>query len=562
MFCPNCGADNADGSQLCANCGTELRAAPAEPAETPEPAAEEAPAASKKLAIRGLWAAFLLKVKPVMDKVRPFVQQNKLLVTGIAGGVALILCIAIIIGMLTAGNGFTPYRHAIRAEINDSGNVIILYDAKKAIVTSMEASAISEARDSIDGSVHAFLTKEGELAVVKDKKVTVVADEVQNFILSVNGGGIGYIAKDGDKSVLYLYTLKNKKTTAVTDENPYSYDLSPDGKTIAYFQQDADAKEATLMYFNGSKRIKITSSAVKLLGLSNKGKYIYVVSKNDDNEAILYTYNTKGEREKLGACSTVRTVFNEDHTQILFYNRKSREEDQRSYISTKGKEGVKVSSSFAIPLCPSGSDYYSANIPGNESNSRTVPAANLYNKVYLCYADGQTNAWYLRKNTDKSAKLANNISNPTLDESGKYLYYINKDGDLNVLQVKHGDSASDKAKQLASDVSNYVVTSNRSKVYYVSEKSLYSCNGKTGSGKRTIASEDVSSTLVINRKDVVYYIMDGDVYACSNGRKGSKVVADGKYLYDAPNGVVCVETDDAIFATQGKKSLTKVYESN
>ncbi len=556
MFCPNCGADNADGSQLCANCGTELRAAPAEPAETPEPAAEEAPAASKKLAIRGLWAAFLLKVKPVMDKVRPFVQQNKLLVTGIAGGVALILCIAIIIGMLTAGNGFTPYRHAIRAEINDSGNVIILYDAKKAIVTSIEASAISEARDSIDGSVYAFLTKEGELAVVKDKKVTVVADEVQNFILSVNGGGIGYIAKDGDKSVLYLYTLKNKKTTAVTDENPSSYDLSPDGKTIAYFQQDADAEDATLMYFNGSKRIKITSSAVKLLGLSNKGKYIYVVSRNDDNEAILYTYNTKGEREKLGACSTGDAVFNEDHTQILFYNSKSLGEDPRSYISTKGKEGVKVSSSLAVPICPSGSYYYTA------GSSLTVPAANLYNKVYLCYADGQTNAWYLRKNTDKSAKLANNISNPTLDESGKYLYYINKDGDLNVLQVKHGDSASDKAKQLASDVHSYVVTSNRSKIYYVSEKSLYSCNGKTGSGKRTIASEDVSSTLVINRKDVVYYIMDGDVYACSNGRKGSKVVSDAKRLYYAHNGVVYVNTDDAIFATQGKKSLTKVYESN
>lgn len=550
MFCPNCGTENAEGTKFCASCGTGLEAAPATPAENAEPA-NATSGESKKLNIRGLWASLMLKAKPVLNKISPFVQQNKLLVTGVAGGVALVLCIVIIIAMLTAGNGFTAYEHAIYAYTND-GKVLVRYDANKIIETEIEAERIDGRQSSMDGSVYVFLTSEGELAVVKSKKVTMVAEDVTSFVLSASGTHIGYIAGDEDDSELFLYTIKNKKNVTITDETVTSYDLSPDGKSVAYLQQSEDDEKATLMYFNGSKSEKVTSGEMTLLGLSNKGKYIYIASEKDDEE-VLYSYNTKGDREKLGNIAVPYVMFNEDHTQILFYNGKS-QNDLKTYLSTKGKEGVKISSSRAMVLRPEGSSLF---VSGNNA---TVPTDDLYNKVYICVSDNQRNAWYIRKNTDKSTKLANDIGDCTLDESGKYLYYTD-DGDLKVLKVSDGDSASDKAKLLATDVDNYVVTSNRSQVYYVSDNALYSCNGKKGGSKKTIASDDVETySLAINRKDVVYYIMDDDAYACSNGSKGTKVASDVEDINGTTCGIVYVETEDTLYATSGAKKLTKIYE--
>ena len=212
---------------------------------------------------------------------------------------------------------------------------------------------------------------------------------------------------------------------------------------------------------------------------------------------------------------------------------------------------MKISSSAAYLLTPNSAATFSDGV------SYTEPTDNLFNKVYSCGG----NLWYIRKNTDKSNKLANDASSATLSEDAKYVYYINK-GELKVLKVSHGDSASDKAKVLAEDISNYVVTSDRKKVYYVSDGSLYAVNGKTGKGKKTVANDGVSSDLAINAKDVVYYYMEGDVYASKNGGKGKKVVSDASYLENSENGIVYVYTDDTIYATKGAKKPSKIFTAD
>ena len=585
MKCVNCGAELPEGSKFCGSCGT---AAPVEPViepvveqpvavdttvETPEsPAAVEAPKKEKgpskiKLAMAALGAKLkplTEKAQPLVDKCKPFVQKNKLYLAGAACVLILLVTVLIIVGACNNGNGFTPVDHYITAFVaNDE--IMIQYDNKKSIKTGIEATAILDdygignwigisldlvtPKSSIDGNVFAFLTTEGKLVVVTGKKATVMAEDVCAFVLSESGKGIVYATMSDDECTLKWQKVGSKKAVTVLGnfDVSTSFALSPDGKTVTYFKYN-DEGEASLMYFNGSKHTKITSNAVNLVGMANKGKYIYVTAYDSEkNENYLYSYNTKGNKQKLGVCGDNEFYFNEDHTQILFYS------DGKSYISSKGKEAVRISSGEAAIITPDSTRCYEL------GDVTTVPTANLYNKAYTVYKDRQYNAWYIRKNVDRSSKLASNASSLTMDESGKYLYYTDKDNDLKMLKISHGDRASDKAKLIAEDVDNFVVTSDRKRVYFIAEDSLFSCNGKTGKGKKTIANDGLGYTLVLNQKDICYYMVEGDVYACSNGRKGKLVVADADDLYATENGIVYVETDDAIFATKTAKKPAKIY---
>lgn len=536
MFCPNCGTENAEGAAFCAACGSAMNAAPVEaPVQeaAPAPVMTETPAPEKKDA--------LAPVKALMQKVAPLVQKYKLFIAGALGIVALVLCISILCAIFS-GNGFIAMKHSIQVEVEDD-EVIILYDAKKVKATGLEAGSISDSQTNIDGTVLALVTNEGDLAVVKGTKLTKVASDVSSFKLSEDGTGIAYIVNDDGDLTLNLYNVKTKKSKEVSDDIYRSYTISPNGDTVAYLEMKEDDDEAKLMVFKGNKSTKVTSNEVVLLGISDKAKFIYVVGENDDGESTLYVYNKKGDRTKLGSISDSYVYFNDDHTQICFYS------DGKTYVSTKGKEAVKIASSGAYVLVPNSSEYFY-----NNGYYVTMPTDNLFNKVYSC----EGNIWYIRKNTDKSVKLVNEASRPTLSEDGKYVYFYKND-ELKVLKVSHGDNAASKAKVLAEDVGDYVVTSNGKKVYYISDGSVYCVNAKNGKGKKTIANDDVEGYLYINAKDVVYYAMEGDVYASKNGGKGKKIASDVEYIEQTANGVVYITTEDALFATKGAKKPAKVY---
>ena len=575
MKCENCGTELAEDVKLCNACGTALNAEPAPekttaevsevPAETtecPAPKKEKGPSKVKQ-ALIGIVAKVKPVVTPVVEKCRPFVQKNKLWFVGGACLAILLITVLVIASACNTGNGYTPFEHAISAQVSEDGEVLIRYDNKKVIKTGIESTSITNRQLSIDGNVLAFLTSEDALVVVKGKKATVVAEGVTEYILSVTGQGIAYVTEDedGEATLMLMKVGKKKATTVAEDFNHSDFDLSPDGKSIAYFKYDSENDESDLMFFNGSKHKKIASNKVDLIGLSNKGKYIYVVAYDaENNENTLYTYNTKGNKQKLGTCLDVAYAFNEDHTQIMFYDGELDWEtgiEAKTYISTKGKEAKRLSSSLARPIIPSGSLTYSVGDVG------TIPTDNLYNKTYTCYKDNQINIWFLKKNPDKSNKLISNVGDDyVLDASGKYLYYTNKENNLKVLKISHGDRASDKAKLIAEDVDNFVVTSDRSRVYYISEDALYSVNGKNGKNKKTIANEDVGYTLALNQKDICYYYVEGDVYACSNGKKGKMVVAEADDIDVSPNGIVYIETEDAMYASKTAKKPTKIFSED
>lgn len=553
MNCTNCGAELAPESKFCVACGTPAAqpavTAPVEPAAPVEQAAAPVATAAPekegfKIDVNAVKDQLVSTVKPLWDKVKP-ILSNKMVLLGI-GVVVLVLIIASVISVIASGsNGYIQLKQAT-SPIYVDGEVNIVVD-KKVLSDTVDAESVGDGNVSLDGKVTAFITDEGDLYVVNGKKLKQVAEEVYDFELSVSGKGIAYVTEDDDAYTLNLYTVSSGKTTTITDElGSLSYVIAPDGKSVAYYVED-DEDERDLMFSKGKDAVKITSAESELVGMSNNGKYIYVICENDEGESYLYSYDTKGERTKLGAVSSSSIYFNDDHTQIMFFD------EGKTYIATKGKEAVKASSNqLRLIIAPNASSFYG-------SDGTTYPVSNLYNHVYTVTDEDSTSVWLIKKNSDKNVKLVSKVSNVQLDETAKYLYYIYDGEELRMIKISDGEKATERYVELAEDVDTYIVTSDRKLVYYYSDDSLYSVNGKKG-GKATVVCNDSIEGLAINAKDVVYYILDGDLYATKNGKKGSKVISDISYVYSTPNGVVYASSDDAVYASNGSKKPSKLLD--
>jgi len=523
MNCPICGAENAPETKFCVGCGSALsQAAPAPAASTysePTPATAPSTDGAKKLPVKAI-------------------------LFGVLGVVAVVLLISLISSLLSGGNGYVEYKGSIRLEAIDEDEYAVIVGTKK-LKTTIKSESFPTINRSLDGTAACVITDDGELYVISGKKVKQVkdAEDVQSAIISNNGKGVAYLSmgEDDEFYTLYLAKVSNAKSTKVSEDVVGSYKIAPDGKSVVYFKDGGD-DPAELMYSKGKKASKITDDEnATVYGLSNGGKQIYVSITNEDGDTNLYSFNAKGKKTKLGSFS--RDIqFNEDHTQVLFGN-----EDGKSYISVKGKEGKKVRNDSLTLVIPSTS----------QSKGYTQPVSSLYNHVYYAFGEGSVDYYMIKKNKD--IKLVGNTEGAILDQSAEYLYFL-KDGELSVLKVSKGDKASDKAKLIIDDdFDDLELTSDRKYIYYTSGTELYAVNGKKGGTPREITDE-LSDDIVLSNKDVLYYIVDGDLYAVSNGKKGKKIQSDVDGIEAAGNLNVYAYGDDKIYGTTGSKKLKMIVE--
>lgn len=571
MNCPNCGASCAEGMEFCTDCGTPLAeqtapveapvaaavaepiAAPiaepvAEPAEAPAATSVESPAAETPTAEKK--SGF--SIGAVLAKVKPFLK-NKLVLAGIAATVLVLIVLCVVSIAMGNNNGFIQLKQSVLLIENDDEVGVLVNN--KLLKETIPADGYSDVQQSLDGKITAFMVYEQDedsygveydLYIVKGNKFKKVAQDVVSFELSVSGKGLAYTTIEDEEEGTYgLYLMKvgSKKATKVSTELCNTdFAISPDGKSVAYYEAGDEGEPDELYFAKGKKSQKVTSKETQLLGLSNNGKYIYAAcGEEDSSEANLYKFNKKGDRVKLGKIGSEEIYFNADHTQIMFFN------DGKTYVSTKGKDAVKASSGelTMVDIPNSGAMY---------ADGSTYPVDNLFDHVYTSYNDGGRSAWIIKKNPDKNVKLASKVSSCTLDESGKYMYYLRNGEELRVLKLSHGQNAVDKSKELADDVDNYVITSNRKLAYYISDDTLYSVNGKKGGRTKTIKSDELGLAMVLNSKDVLFFTVEDDIYACSNGKTAKMVLEDSELVLSTANGIVFAGSEESLYANKtGKK---------
>lgn len=610
MICPNCGANNAPGAKFCVGCGANLATAPQQNAQQyhpqqypqqpvqqyPQQPAQAAPkkpsAPAAKVDFGIIKNTFVGIFAPIGAKIKGLLSNKKIL-GGVVSGAVLLLAIIIVCAILGSGNGFIQRDCTILLEQTGKNEFSVIVD-NKALKDTIEVESEKDTpagepdiATSMDGKVAAILSDDGQLYVVKGKKLKEVASDVVSFELSVNGKYLAYATREEDEETTSLFLCKVSKPTKaeeITDElaSSYDYAVSPDGKTVAYYVEGGEDEENELMLFKGGKSDSISDEGGTLFGLSNGGKYIYVgiadkieVEEDEDEdederdfdldsllskwEYNMYCYNKKGDREKLGTYSSEYGVrFNDDHTQMMFIEAEISAEGSvsyKTYISNKGKKpDGKASSDMLGLIIPKGS----ASVGSTVTSSVTYPVSSMFDHVY---STDDAEVWMIKKNSAKNEKLVSNASSVQLDQSAEYLYYRYKSDELRMVKISHGDKASEKYVTIIKDdaPASYYVTSDRKLVYFKEKDALYCTNGKKAGIPKEVA-DDLESGVTVGANDVAYYILDGDLYASTNGKKGKKIISDAKYVYSSASGNVYAASDDVVYGTTGAKKLKKIVE--
>lgn len=543
MNCPVCGASNAPDVKFCAGCGNPMpqqSAAPVNPTpygapgqQVPPtgygaPAAPVAPKAPKektKVDFVKVKDQLVETVKPVGAKAKD-VWSNKKARIGIIGGAVALIALVVVFIIFFGGNGYIQAEESIKLLQTGNNEYAVVVGTK---VLDDTVSAYTSTSTTMNGKVMTFIS-DGDLYAVKDSKLVNIADDVTDYSLSVNGE---YVAYTTDSDSLYLAKTSNGESEKICDdmEEYADFAISPDGKSVAYFDGD------DLRLYRDKDSTKITDSEnAALYGLSNSGNQIYV-SIYKDGESILYSFNNKGEKTKLGEKESVEG-FNESHSQIIFHN------DGKTYISKDGKEASKVSSNYL----------YLVETNYSTSFGYTYPVSNLYDHVYH---NGEGDVYLVKEND--CIKLVSKATSLQLDSSAKYLYYIYDYEELRVIEIAKGEKASESAKTIVNEnIGSYFVTSDRKYVYYVDDLSLKSVNGQNGGKSTRIAS--LYEGWTFSNKDRLYYIMDGDLYVCSNGKDGKKILSDVDSLTRTLHGDVYARADDAWYGSDGDEKLKELVE--
>jgi hypothetical protein len=580
MFCTKCGAQIEDGAKFCTSCGQKVEETPAAapvaeaapapeaapeaapevtPAAAPEaaPAAEAAAPAEKKDALgellikaKALWATVVEKVKPALkkadDKAGEVLGDKKnYAYAGVLVLVGLILTISVIAAIIPDGNGYLA-TNEIQLSSND--DEICLFTEGKLVKIKTDAEGVSDFETSIDGEVIVF-KYDGSLYQIKGKKAKAFAEEVKDYTLSLYGDSVVYTVVDGLETTYYYAKVGGKSVEIFANEIDLtdgsilsSYFISPDGKSVAYTV--TEGLETDLYYFNGKKSTKVAGCDGKVVGMSNGGKYIYAVVIDEDLSTDLYVYSKNGKREKIDSCSS-RFALNLDGTEIMFFD------NDRTYISIKGKEAKKVASAEVSLILPRYTTTYSAG-----SSTVIYPIDSLYGHVY---SSGST-AYFVAKKESKNVKLVNaDSSRFTLDDSAEFLYYMD-DETLMCLEIAKGENAKNKAKEIAEDVESYVITSDRKYLYYVSDNELLVVNGKKGGKPKTIEGDDVASRLVISNDDYVYYYCEDTLCATKGKSKGKAVLDEAECA--TLSGYVYILDEDAMYSARGKSKPKKILEND
>lgn len=486
MFCKNCGQENAEDLNFCQKCGTSLVQAE----QTTSPAQEEQGVNPTSVVEENVNGDYKMDEMPE--------QKSNINIVGLLMKIGIPV-VALVLVLVIGISLFSPGKYLMTTD-----SMLPIYnqdDEKTSIIINnkLHSKTIdSEAADltfSMDNKIGFMLDEDDTLYAVDSKKITKIAENVEEFVSSLYGKGVAYMTFDDE---LYLYDVAKDKKEKVSGDAPYNFVISPNGKTVLYnTYEDEDSSETKLSLYTNGKSTNLTKD-LEAVAVADSAKYIYAISDEDE----LYTLNTKGDKNKLSN-DVRRQSFNNDYSEVLFITN-----DGGTYLSVKGKDKSKISSDMAYILLPSG--------VSSVSNSYNI--SSFKNQAFLALTDSD-NVVSIVNSKGESESVVKKVSNVSISNDGKTIFYTKND------KLYRSDLKADaEGVELVKDISSnakYAITPDGKGVYYIDDDEIlrYTTNGK----KNEKILDDVNSVVVTNKGVALFINDDDELYSTTNGKKASKI---------------------------------------
>lgn len=493
------------------------------------------------------------------------------------GVVALIVLALVvsIIGAFIPDKFKTSGKNYIDITKNDDGEYVLIFSGKKPVTLDEEISKLIDGKyeistdyankyavvlveteeESDEESDEDSLESErsSELYVITSKGPEVVAEDVEDYLISAFGDTLIYVTYDGD---LYVGELsKASKSKKIDSDVAYLNTVSPDGSAFAYSQvnesEDEDgAIDVEIEVFvskNGKKGEKFDKKDSTIVAISNDAKYIYYVKSNDEGKSSFYVNDTK----LLGTDDTLTFdwCFNRDGSELIF-SANDKKDETKTYLAVKGKNKVVIEDGeFYRVLAPSGSSSYAGGISSYNVASFKKCAVRIDDNYYYLkntkgdveklselknadqikmLEDGKTVIFtkneslrsyditkYSKSATEYESKEA--IMGFTSTPDGEHIFVVDENDTLYYVKSKSS------MKKVADDV-DYAVAVKGGKVYFINEDDELYRGGKSGSPKK-VEDDILGFSFYAEAND--FYAWSKDAYYSISGTKAEKVANIG-----------------------------------
>ena len=423
---------------------------------------------------------------------------------------------------------------------------------------------------SMDGTAAVCRTNEGALLYIHDGTVEKIADHPVSYSLSVSGDVLAFqidthtVPEATMEPGLYLYQKQTGQSLqAVSEEDGYvrSYTLSPDGKTLAYVTPASywggsdgrlficrDGISTLCMQFSSNSALEV-NRIYDLISINDSADVIYMYG----GANLVFSVNMEGAVTNLGKTelqhddrgwSSYFFYNNADHSQLLFVN------SYGTYLSTQGQKAAYISKDKMHPAERAYSHFRHDARYKYMSDEEAICVTcdfedlsqqTMRNHNTLWYRDAQR-FWYPNETGEFVQVAAFELSENgyQLDPSGAYVYYLDNEQALYVLDLENGGQCT----KLADKVSTYCVSNDCSTVYYWSD-GLYACSGTEASQAQKVPFElsGISFYFSENKELFVKTAID-DLYSISEDGK-AKVVLENVILFTQEDcGMIYVRTKD------------------
>lgn len=414
---------------------------------------------------------------------------------------------------------------------------------------------------SLDGRAAAVLTEDLDLLYIRDDTIRVIGQNVQRFILSVNGDGVAFL--DNENKLARFHREQDQPEYIYPTTYPFmeEFAISPDGNTVAYFVDagfSGPKGYSLFIHQNGESVFRFThyGELRTIISVSDNGELVYMKNKHK-----VLCVDADGFQKDIGIAlissgsGEYITISNADHNQLLFFG------NDGTYLSDAGQPATKISPKRVYPVAPALTDstYHDSAI--------TYSCYDLTEQIFYDYSTGGAlssmlpsyNLWRFSGNNTCQLLIADCYSY-WIDPTGRYVFYNDGNSDLCVLDSQ---SNAYSRRVLASNVTQYTVAYDCSTVYYAEGKAIYSLSTLPDSQPQLL-SQGLDSFVLLITNDNRLCVLNSfteyfrTLFICKDG-KLERVMGQVVSHNLSTNGMLYVATENAYYLCAADGMLTKLH---